>query len=363
MPVGTRAAVKGVTIDAARRARRRDHPRQHLSPAPAARRRSHRARSAACTRSWGGRGRSSPTPAAIRCSASPTGARSREDGVVFQSHLDGRALPLDAGVGRRHSGAARVRRRDDVRRVSELAGHARRRRGRDGAHAAMGAPRTRRVSRRWPAAASPDVAASDAGPGAVRHRPGRHVQGPARPERRRDRGGRLRGLRHRRAVGRRADRRHVRHRRPHGRRSCPADRAAVPDGRRHARRPRRERRPAASTSSTACCRPGTPGTASSSPARARSPSRTRGTPRTRGRPIRSARVRPAGATPGPICGTCSWPARWRRPPLTRCIICTFTLTPCGRLGRLLSSEPSTSSRERSSRPIPAASPTDRMTDD
>ena len=43
--------------------------------------------------------------------------------------------------------------------------------------------------------------------------------------------------------------------------------------------------PAASTCSTACCRPATRATASSSPARAASTSRTRGTPRTTGRPI------------------------------------------------------------------------------
>ena len=45
-----------------------------------------------------------------------------EDGVVFQSHLDGRRAVADARVRRGHSGAARVRRRDDLRRVSALAG-------------------------------------------------------------------------------------------------------------------------------------------------------------------------------------------------------------------------------------------------
>ena len=44
MPVGTRGAVKAVTHRELARARRRDHPRQHLSPVPAARRRSDRAR-------------------------------------------------------------------------------------------------------------------------------------------------------------------------------------------------------------------------------------------------------------------------------------------------------------------------------
>ena len=44
MPVGTRGAVKGITFRDVRDAGARDHPRQHLSPAPAARRRADRAR-------------------------------------------------------------------------------------------------------------------------------------------------------------------------------------------------------------------------------------------------------------------------------------------------------------------------------
>ena len=46
----------------------------------------------------------------------------------------------------------------------------------------------------------------------------------------------------------------------------------------------------------------------------------------------------------------------RARPSTRCTICTFTLTPCRRLGRLLSSEPSSRSGRHSSRRIPADDP-------
>ena len=58
------------------RARRRDHPRQHLPPVPAPGPRGDRRRTAACTASRAGTARSSPTPAASRCSRSRTGARS-----------------------------------------------------------------------------------------------------------------------------------------------------------------------------------------------------------------------------------------------------------------------------------------------
>ena len=98
----------------------------------------------------------------------------------------------------------------------------RRRRRRDGAHAAMGAPRPRRASRRCRSGGVRGRRASDARTGAVRHRAGRHatrtcaiasVAGTVDD--------RIRGLRHRRPVGGGADRRHVRHRRRTRPRSCP----------------------------------------------------------------------------------------------------------------------------------------------
>ena len=55
-------------------------------------------------RSWAGRGRSSPTAAAIRCSASPRAGRSTRTACEFRSHLDGSAHLLTPGKGRRHPG-------------------------------------------------------------------------------------------------------------------------------------------------------------------------------------------------------------------------------------------------------------------
>ena len=78
-------------------------------------------------------------------------------------------------------------------------------------------------------------------------------------------------------------------------------------------------------------RRGTPGTGSCSPARGPSILRMRGTRRTIGRRIRRAGVTPAGPVRGPISGTFFRPAKSTRLPLTRCITCTFTLTPSARI--------------------------------
>ena len=95
MPVGTQATVKGLTPELVRDAGRRDHPRQHLPPRPAARRRTRSPSSAACTGSWTGTARSSPTPAASRSSAWPRrSARSPTTASTFRSHIDGALLEL-----------------------------------------------------------------------------------------------------------------------------------------------------------------------------------------------------------------------------------------------------------------------------
>ena len=80
MPVGTQGAVKAITHRDLEDARRRDHPRQHLPPLSAARRRADRARAAACTGSSAGPSRSSPTAAATRCSASRDAPHDRRGG-------------------------------------------------------------------------------------------------------------------------------------------------------------------------------------------------------------------------------------------------------------------------------------------
>ena len=96
MPVGTYGTVKAMTPEELERPRRADRARQHLPPDAAARARTDRRASAGCTASCTGRGRSSPTPVASRCSASPSCARSR----------GGRAVPL---ADRRHAGVPDAR--------------------------------------------------------------------------------------------------------------------------------------------------------------------------------------------------------------------------------------------------------------
>ena len=68
-----------MTADAVRADRRRDHPRQRLSPHAPPRRRAHRAPSAACIASWTGPAPSSPIPAASRSSRSAPCAKSTEE--------------------------------------------------------------------------------------------------------------------------------------------------------------------------------------------------------------------------------------------------------------------------------------------
>ena len=166
-----------------RDARRRDHPRQHVSPAPAARRRSDRARSAGCTRFMGwdrpiltdsGGYQVFSLADAAHSSTRRASSFSRISTDSALSLTPESAVDIQARLG--------LGRRDDVRRVSELAGDARRGRSRDGADAAVGAPRPRSVPRARRRARR-RRAAPDARAGAVRHHPGRHLQGPARPER------------------------------------------------------------------------------------------------------------------------------------------------------------------------------------
>ena len=88
------------------RHRRPDDPGQHLSPRAAARREGDRASWAACTASWAGTGRSSPTAAAFRSSAWPRWRRSPKRGAVFRSHIDGSLLELSPERAVADSGSA-----------------------------------------------------------------------------------------------------------------------------------------------------------------------------------------------------------------------------------------------------------------
>ena len=112
----------------------------------------------------------------------------------------------DARARRRHPGAARLGHRDGARRMPGLSGHARRGRGVDGAVGAVGRalPRAARAAARG--TASPDVTVSNPGQAQFGIVQGGVFPGPARRERRRDRGHRVRGLRDRRPERRRADR-------------------------------------------------------------------------------------------------------------------------------------------------------------
>ena len=169
-----------------RRARLRDGARQHLPPAPGAGRGADRGARRACTASWAGSGRSSPTRAASRSSRSPTAAsptRSRagagsrpagaqveisEEGVRFRSLLDGSERFLGPEDSMADPGGARLRHRAHLRRV-----HARPRRPRlhgplHGAHPPLARPLPRLARAEGPAP-----------PGRLRDRPGRGPRGPA----------------------------------------------------------------------------------------------------------------------------------------------------------------------------------------
>ena len=146
MPVGTRGAVKAITHRDLEDARRRDHPRQHLSSLPAAGRRPDRAAGGLhAFIGW-------PQPIltdsggyqVFSLAARRTDHRRRRRVPVASRRL---AAPADAGERRRHPGPARLRHRDGARRVPRDPGDARGRRGaRDGAVGALGAARARRGS-------------------------------------------------------------------------------------------------------------------------------------------------------------------------------------------------------------------------
>ena len=206
-----------------------------------------------------------------------------EEGVAFASPINGDRLLLTPGVVDADPARARLRRRDGVRRVHAVPGDARRNGALDGAVAALGEALAATRTPTNPNALFGIVQggmhedlrdASLAGLVAI------GFDGYA-----------IGGL-----VGRRAESTKCCACSLIRRRALPADEAALPDGRRHARGPRRRRRRRASTCSTACCRRATRATAGSSRASATSRSATRATAARR--PRRS--TRPAAATPAAI---------------------------------------------------------------
>ena len=172
MPVATHGSVKGLTPrELARAAAPRScSPTRTTCRSDRASRWSQR--SAACTASWVGTARSSPTAAATRSSRSAPLARVREDGVDFRSHLDGSAHFLAPEDAVRIQEALGI---DVAMLLDECppAGAPRDARARgDRAQRALGGARPRR--------------SLAGGSGALRHRPGRHRSRAPRRERARD---------------------------------------------------------------------------------------------------------------------------------------------------------------------------------
>ena len=331
MPVGTQGMVKAVTARSARRAGRVGHSRQHLPPVSAAGRRSHRPPRRACIGSSAGLIPCSPTAADIRCSVSLHGEESRKQGVHFRSHLDGsgalltpeKAVDMQVQLG---SDIAMVL--DEcpaLRRPPRRS--ARPSSSQHGGRGAVGSDSCRCATGRVG-----ELCVTNAGQAQFGI-----VQGGASPEFRARsaeltlevgfEGYAIGGL----SVGEANEEMYkvVELTAP----LLPADGPAISwaSGRHWiSSRPWR----AASTCSTACYPRAMRATVSSSRARARSTSRTPNMPRMMGQPIRRATAPPAGAIRARTCAIFSLPARSPQAPLTRCIICTFTLTPCGGLGRL-----------------------------
>ena len=127
-------------------ARRRDPAQQHLPPVSAARRRSDCAprRAAPLHRLDEADPHRQRRLSGLQPRRAP---HDRRAGRAFQVASGRLGAPAHAGKGRRHPGAARIRHRDGARRMPRAP--VRRRGGAhvDGAHAAVGVPRARSVSR------------------------------------------------------------------------------------------------------------------------------------------------------------------------------------------------------------------------
>ena len=170
MPVGTYGTVKAMAPDELVDARRADRARQHLPPVAAARARGHRGARRPAPLHGLGRGRSSPTRAASRSSASAPLRKVSEEGVTLR--LAGQRRPAAADARRCRWQVQRTLDSDIVMVFDECtpypATHGRRRARRWSCRCA-GPRRSRARLRR---ARQPQRA--------VRHRPGRHARGPAR---------------------------------------------------------------------------------------------------------------------------------------------------------------------------------------
>ena len=184
MPVGTRGAVKSADPPRPRRPRRRDHPRQHLSPVSQAGRRTDRAgRRAAPFHRLGStdpdRQRRLPD---LQPRRSPANLGRGRRVPIAPRRL---APPADAGIAPPTSSCSsaptsRWCSTSALRRPRDRGHHA----DGDGALDAVGEPRAGALApdpRATPA--HPDVPGDQHRTGAVRHHPGRHASRPSHRER------------------------------------------------------------------------------------------------------------------------------------------------------------------------------------
>ena len=172
MPVGTAATVKGRLPRPAGGGRRRCHSGQHLSPDAAAPAPSASPGSAACTPSCAGTKPILTDSGGFQVMSLAKLRKITDDGVTFQSHIDGSTHTLTPERRRRDPVPARGRHPDATRRVHRAAGRATRspwRCARSSAWAGAAAAPSRQRGSGW----------RPARPGAVRHRAGRHRPGAA----------------------------------------------------------------------------------------------------------------------------------------------------------------------------------------
>ena len=195
----------------ARRGRRADRPRQHVPPVAAAWHRRDRARIAASIASWAGTGPILTDSGGFQVWSLGALRKVRDEGVTFASPVNGDKLLLTPEISMQVQRALDAdvvmvfdectpypATRDEAARSMELS-------------LALGAPVPHAVRRRR----KPERA--------LRHRPGRHARGPARCIAGRPRGHRLRRLRDRRPVRRRAQGRDAADSRPYCCRAFPAE--------------------------------------------------------------------------------------------------------------------------------------------
>ena len=207
MPVGTQGSVKAMRHRDLEEAGRADHPRQHVSPVPAARRRADRASRRACTASSVGPHPILTDSGGYQVFSLAERRQITEEGAEFRSHLDGSPhllTPERRSTSRRGSGPTS---RWCSTSASPIRRHATRRPHSMRAFGPLGGAMPARVCiETRDGGRANDVGVDQSGPGAVRHRPGRRISGPSRRERRRHRRHRVRGLRDRGPERGRADR-------------------------------------------------------------------------------------------------------------------------------------------------------------